>query len=75
MGANLEWRGAGTTRVAQPHMLLRILQDLLASAIMCEAVYAGSSDAMRECVCRLARVMGMERPLTEVSVHNAAGQR
>lgn len=50
-------------------------QDLQYATILSEAVYARSEEAMREAVGALATALGVDRPLTDVSVHNAAGQR
>jgi hypothetical protein len=38
-------------------------------------VYAKSIDGMHAAVERLAGVLGMERPLNNVTIHSAAGQR
>lgn len=61
--------------LTQPALLLT-RQDLQYATVLCEAVYyARTTASMLQSVATLTSALGLERPLTDVTIHNAAGQR
>lgn len=49
-------------------------QDLHHATVLCEVVYS-PEETLQEELARLAKMLGLERQLTDVKLHEAAGQR